>query len=275
MPTLPLDTPGRQRVDGSLLKRCQENSIEAYRVFARATPGGTIEERDGLVLIDDLASDSMGNVAVAVEPAKNPARTLSESERFFAPRRRPWILFAFADAAPSLQAEARRRGFRNEGRFPGLVLEPIPTEPPSLPEGVEVRTVDTIGELQLFERTASKAYEVESGPVYADWLTQPGFSFHLAYFHGEAVATATLVASHGIAGIVYVGTVPERRGRGFGRAAVQAAIFEGRELGLRVSALWATPMGRPLYEHMGFRINTEYQIWSPEAYPLPRAFHPL
>jgi GNAT superfamily N-acetyltransferase len=229
-------------------------------------------ERDGLVLTDCLATDSMGNVAIATSATADPERAIDEVEAFFAPARRPWILFALPDAAPSFERAARRRGLRDEGWFPGLVLDPIPDRLPTPPEGVEIRRVDTVEELQAFERAASRAYEVESGPVYDGWLTYPGFSFHLVYHRGEPVATATLVASHGVAGIVYVGTVPEARGRGFGRAVVWAAIEAGREQGFRTSALWATPMGRPMYERMGFRPETEYRIWSPPEFPLPRVF---
>jgi len=258
----------------SLRRRCHENSVESYRVFARTTPGGVIGERSGLVLVDCLATDSMGNVAIATAPADDPERTISEAETFFARNQRPWMLFALPEAAPGLERVAHDHGLREEGWFPGLLLDPIPVNAPAPPEGVEVHAVDTVEELQRFERTASRAYEVESGPVYAGWLSYPGFSFYLAYHRGEPVATATLVASHGIAGIVYVGTVPEARGRGFGRAAVWAAIEAGRKQGFRASALWATPMGRTMYERMGFRPITEYRVWTPPEFPLPRAFGP-
>ena len=252
--------------------RSHENSTEAYRVFARTTPGGRIEEHDGLVLTDCQATDSMGNVAIATAPSRNAAKTIAEVVAFYTPHKLPWILFAYPETSASLERAAREHGLRDEGWFPGLLLDPIPAEIPALPEGVEVRRVDTVEELQVFERTASRAYEVESGPVYEGWLTYPGFSFHLAYHNGEPVATATLVASHGMAGIVYVGTVPEARGRGFGRAAVWSAIQAGRAQGFHASALWATPMGRPMYERMGFRSITQYRIWSPQEFPLPRAF---
>lgn len=257
-----------------LRARCHENSVESYRVFARTTPGGRVEEHDGLVLVDCAAADSMGNVAWVTATTREPALQIARVEAFFAAPRRPWILLSLPEAAEELARAARDRGLREEGRFPGLLLDPIPNRIPSLPEGVTVHRVDSLEELQLFERTASLAYEVEPGPVSPGWLTYPGLSFHLAYHRGEPVATATLVVSHGIAGIVYVGTVPGARGRGFGRSAVWAAIEAGSAEGLHSSALWATPMGQPMYERMGFRPVTEYRIWSPVEYPLPRAFRP-
>jgi GNAT superfamily N-acetyltransferase len=271
----PRSTYSRKEEEAAALRhRCHENSIESYRVFARTTPGGRIEEREGLVLVDSLATDSMGNVAVVTSPTDDPAAQIDEAEAFFAPRRTPWILFALPDAGAGVEPAAQAHGLRYEGRFSGLLLDPIPVHPSHTPDCLEVRTVDTIEELRAFERAASRAYEVESGPVYEGWLTHPGFSFHLAYLRGEPVATATLVASNGVAGIVYVGTVPEARGHGFGQAVVWAAIQAGYALGLRTSALWATPMGRTMYERMGFRPITEYRIWSPPDFPLPRAFRP-
>jgi GNAT superfamily N-acetyltransferase len=241
-------------------------------VFARTTPGGRIERRAGLELIDSRATDSMGNVAVATVPSLDPNRAIEEATEFFAAERRPWILFSLPEAAATLERTASDLGFRDEGWFPGLLLHPIPDAPPPPTDAVEVRRVETLAELALFERTASLAYEVASGPVYEGWLHHPGFSFHLAFYQGTPVATATLVASHGVAGIVYVGTTPGARRNGFGRAVVHGAIRAGRELGMRASALWATPGGLAMYQTMGFRSVTRYRIWSPEGMPLPRAF---
>jgi GNAT superfamily N-acetyltransferase len=274
MKTTSTGTAGRPNPLELIRARCHENSVESYRVFARTTPGGRIEEVEDLVLVDSLATDSMGNAAMVTAAPKNPTRTIEKADAFFSAFRRPWILFALPQASQSLEGAAAERGLRDEGRFPGLLLDPIPADVPAPPDGVEVRRVKTVKELQTFERTAARAYGVESGPVYEGWLKYPGFSFHLAYFRGKPVATATLVASHGIAGIVYVGTVPESRGRGFARAVVWSAITDGRAQGLRASALWATPMGRPMYERMGFRPVTEYRIWSPPEFPLPPAFGP-
>lgn len=269
-------TPDLQRPDQSspeeLLARCHANAIESYRVFGETTPGARVEDHESLVLMDGLATDSMGNVAIVTAPPADPDQVINDAAAFFAPHRRPWILFALPAAASNLAPAAVRQGLRDEGWFPGLVLDPIPSGAPEPPASMEIRQVETLEELRTFEETASRAYEVESGPVYDGWLHRPGFSFFQAYYREEPVATAALVASDGIAGIIWVGTVPEARRRGAGQAVVWKAIEAGRALGLRTSALWATPMGRPMYERMGFRPNTRYRIWSPAEFPLPRAF---
>ena len=67
------------------------------------------------------------------------------------------------------------------------------------------------------------------------------------------VATATLVLAGGIAGIHDVSTVPEARGRGIGTAMTAAALQAAHAQGFEIAFLQPSPMGRPLYERLGFR----------------------
>jgi ribosomal protein S18 acetylase RimI-like enzyme len=54
------------------------------------------------------------------------------------------------------------------------------------------------------------------------------------------------------AGIYYISTRPEFRGRGLGGAVVEYLKRAARERGFRYVTLLATPSGRPLYERHGF-----------------------
>jgi GNAT superfamily N-acetyltransferase len=64
---------------------------------------------------------------------------------------------------------------------------------------------------------------------------------------------ASACASFGQTGWVgAVAVVPERRRGGLGRALTQAAIERLFQLGARTVMLYATEMGRPLYERLGF-----------------------
>jgi GNAT superfamily N-acetyltransferase len=49
-----------------------------------------------------------------------------------------------------------------------------------------------------------------------------------------------------------VAVVPEARGAGLGRALTELAVARLRELGVRTIQLFATEMGRPIYERLGF-----------------------
>jgi len=60
-----------------------------------------------------------------------------------------------------------------------------------------------------------------------------------------------------------VGTVPEYRRRGLGDAVSRAATNAGFELGARIVALEASPMGLPLYAKMRYETVAIDRIWLP------------
>lgn len=76
---------------------------------------------------------------------------------------------------------------------------------------------------------------------------------YLGRLDGEPVSTSAVLFADGVAGIYWVATREAARGRGFGTAITQAPLLLARERGYRVGILQATPMGRPIYERLGFR----------------------
>lgn len=87
----------------------------------------------------------------------------------------------------------------------------------------------------------------------------------LAEHVGTAVGVVTMLVldlaprpgdTSGLEGyLVNMYVEPEHRGRGLGRALLDAALAEARTLGLRRLLLYATDDGRPLYERAGFAPN--------------------
>lgn len=70
-----------------------------------------------------------------------------------------------------------------------------------------------------------------------------------------------------VAGIYTVATMPEHRGRGYGKALTLAALRGGRARGCRYGILQATEMGRPVYASLGFRVNGEVRLYGPPPAP--------
>jgi predicted GNAT family acetyltransferase len=80
---------------------------------------------------------------------------------------------------------------------------------------------------------------------------------------GAVVATSILVATGAVAGIYWVATIEEQRGRGYGEALTWAAAAGGRELGCAIASLQASKAGRPVYARMGFEHVLDYEYLHP------------
>ena len=254
--------------------RCHANTVEDYRAFARDSEGGAIEEGSGFAFISTAASDSMGNPAFVTEPPRDPTALVHRASAFFETHRVPWILIAFPEAAEAMATPAAAAGLCDEGAFPGMVLDPIPARVPLPPSGFVVKRARTPEELEVIERTGAKAYGMPYSKPDDRWLDSPQLSLYLGRYRGAPVSLGALIVAHAVAGVAYVGTVESFRRKGFAEAVVWKIVSDGRRRGCDVAYLWATPLGRTVYERMGFRRLLDYHIWSSPGDPLPEGIRP-
>ena len=61
--------------------------------------------------------------------------------------------------------------------------------------------------------------------------------------------------------LAMVATPPERRGAGLARRLCHLAVASGRDRGLETSSLQASPLGRPIYERMGYAAFGAIEMW--------------
>ena len=98
--------------------------------------------------------------------------------------------------------------------------------------------------------------------AFAEQIAQGGFDAWLAEDGSQAVSCVILlwwrtppifdqlVRRRGMVSSVY--TLPEYRRRGISRQLMLLLIAEAKELQIRRLVLWASEMGRPMYEGLGF-----------------------
>ena len=84
-----------------------------------------------------------------------------------------------------------------------------------------------------------------------------------AYDGSDPVSTATLVVVDGVAAVFGVGTLPECRRQGWGRAVTLAALHEGVRRGADLSYLNPSDSGEPVYRALGFEDAPPWQVWAP------------
>lgn len=147
-------------------------------------------------------------------------------------------------------------------RLPVMLREPGPmTRMPRL----SASPVTGATEIALVERVVVDGFPLRqflpyrAGEAVPPSLAEhPGVAFHLARRAGDP-AGACLTMFDGVCGGVYwVGTLPEHRSQGVGRALMTVALDH---LGDVPATLTATAAGQPLYESMGFRTVADATWW--------------
>jgi GNAT superfamily N-acetyltransferase len=83
-------------------------------------------------------------------------------------------------------------------------------------------------------------------------------------FHLYAAEDACVLGIHdcdGDAGVFFVATLPEARGRGLATGLLAAALVEARERGCDISTLQATRGGEPVYTRLGYQRLGAIGMW--------------
>lgn len=192
---------------------------------------------------------------------------LPEVREFF--RRSPsWRLTCPGRPERAVVTAVERAGLSVGESVPRMLLFPVPPNPPPTPELV-VRRVETVRQLEDFIEVEVRAFGIPRRVARAAFARHAGraanegssIEWRVGYFRERPVATSSHLTFDGLTSIFFVGTVPEARHRGFGRAMTWAAIDAGRRQGAEAAWLSSSPMGRPLYESIGFRWLCDDREW--------------
>jgi GNAT superfamily N-acetyltransferase len=130
----------------------------------------------------------------------------------------------------------------------------------SVPEGFTIEVVRDEMDAQVWADTFNAIYETPpfAGQAWVDsaarfGVEQAPFRLYLGRLQGEVVATNMLVWGAGVVSVLGVGTLPAVRGQGIGTAITLQPYLDARDMGYHTGVLFATELGVPVYERLGFR----------------------
>jgi ribosomal protein S18 acetylase RimI-like enzyme len=248
-----------------LLELSDLNYVEALRELARRS-GGTVHDQDGLMLYTSVHSfPVLSNGAFRTDARLSAGETLARAREFFARHQRGYTIQIRAHADGDLRTAAEDAGLVQMGDLPAMVLDHrLPDVDP--PSGVTLRRVTTDADAAAFGEVMGAAYATYGMPPDVavtnlsplDVLRAPHIVTYLARLDGKPAAGAMTIVTHGVAGIYWVGTLPDARGRGLAELCTRAAGNAGFDLGGRVASLQASVMGEPVYRRMGYVEVTRY-----------------
>lgn len=135
-------------------------------------------------------------------------------------------------------------------------------------EDVAIKKVSTDGELSVWIDVVLKSFEIKLPEEYkkyirylTDHAARDTLYFYLAYHHGIPVAASMVIKSKTIAALHWIGTVPEYRNQGFGYIITHATLADAQRHGCTDGVLFASTLGRPVYERIGFKEYALYKIY--------------
>jgi GNAT superfamily N-acetyltransferase len=164
-------------------------------------------------------------------------------------------------------------GFTHDGGEPGMAVRLNElVEDERSPQGLVVAPVQTEADLVTWAATLARGFG--EGEREATWVAEMyaklglgtgEWVLYLATLDGEPVGTTSVFLGAGVAGVYFVMTVPEVRGRGIGAAVTIAGLRPALAAGYEVGVLTSSPLGRKVYERIGFReyCTIDVYTWGP------------
>lgn len=249
--------------------RAHLNLIESSKRLFELDPRAEIEAGEGWLFgAGSHDHPAITNTAFRGEDGLDPAELIERAREFFGSRGRGFCLWARdgAEEDEDLFAACEAEGLAEVFSMPEMVLE-APAEAPELRRGVSIRPFATAGEAADFWRIAGASYaelgfppEVFTQYTDDDGLLGEGFAVYFGDLDGEPAAIGLTIVADGVAGIYWIGSLPQARGHDLGRAVTAAVTNAGFELGADFASLQASPLGRPIYEAMGYRTIYDYRL---------------
>jgi GNAT superfamily N-acetyltransferase len=129
------------------------------------------------------------------------------------------------------------------------------------------------GDMEAVRAVVTRAGLSSGPPAALEYCrTGPGGQLLVACQHDRVTGVSYAVSFGPTGWIGNVAVDPDARGRGLGTAVSEAAMDWLRQAGVTTMLLTATPMGRPIYERLGFADDgVSYGIWTRGQQPGPAA----
>ena len=244
--------------DDSLLRGYTEAWADLAEVLGRAGGHRTLRTPE-FVAYDSHAPFPFVNVAVLLRPLHDrDDPVLDEITRFFVSddEDTPFLVWS-ATPTPSFA----NRGWSLMGH-PPLMLRPAGAAAVPVLDGVEIVEVRDAATLAAFDTTLVEAYPVpgmEGRRHFGDGVLEtPGWHMWLALADGHPVGTAAAHVTDAFVDVEWISLRPEQRGRRIGEALTWIATLVEPE---RPAMLFASDLGRPTYERMGYQILARLSLW--------------
>ncbi len=243
-----------------LADRAHNCVVEAMGVFALHTASGFVERVGGATgTVTGLSHPAFNHVTVTGRADTDDLRLVALAVDAAG---LPWCAMLRDGADDRHVSWAERLGLKRVRETVPVMAATDPTPVP-WPTGLElVRGAWTAPMHRALICDAFELPETMVEPLITDELAaDPAIDIVVGLDDGLPVTTAMAVRVGDAIGIFDVGTSPHARGRGYGAAATWAVMEPAFAAGVRLATLQTSPIGRSVYERLGYVVVTEHRRW--------------
>jgi GNAT superfamily N-acetyltransferase len=258
-----VDGAGGRRTARTPASRLAAGLCAAERRRREGVAGCEIVEVDGLIVCVANVEAPEVNTVLVERPPEDAVGALAFAEEVLTSRGRPFGVHIEAGHDRSVDDAVRARRLRRLLEQAGMVADMASLPPEETPDGVDIRRVATPADAAVFAAVDVAAFddppEVAERFYAARLAGWPDVAAFVAYDDGSPIASAAAYLHAGTTGLLGIGVVSRARRRGVGRAiTVRAArAFPSADL----AWLQPTAMARSLYERLGFRAVSTWEVW--------------
>lgn len=241
-----------------------ENFVSAIRTLVSDMADPLVDVRDGIAVLACGLPIRLFNEILVVGPSPSVAVLGEGVERLRALGFR-YVVHLRDGADDALLPAVQALGLEpTHDAMPGMAYRPART-PGHAAAGLEIRVVGDEAGLADHIDVIATGFGMDRDMVATimppKLLDSAAETVYVGYADGQPVTSGMGFRTGDTIGVYNIATVESARGRGFGAAITGRVIADGLAAGCDVAILQASPMGRPIYERMGFREVVTYRGW--------------
>ena len=250
----------------------EDNTLEYWRTLCRVIPSARLHDGpDGAWFHTEIPFFPFNQVLRVAYADDQASPAIDDLLRAF---RAPGLPFCWnvgpASRPSDLSARIQALGPDRTGGMPAMAIDlSSALDSPALSGGAVIERVGDMPALDRWAAAYRDGFGLPPGFVAAlhnayatiGFDSKAPFRHYVALLRGKPVASATMFCHDGpspersrrVASLWHITTLPDARGQGIGAAMTVVPLQDARELGCRTGILYASEMGTPLYQRLGFR----------------------
>lgn len=251
-----------------IVRRADDNLIESIRVMIKNSNKGHMVESESCFKFT-LGVESMDghlNGAFCYDDS-NADKVFEEVDGYFKSRGNGYVFWIREEIDSNMEAILKSKGYQPR-REPGLPIMAVyrRIEEIRFPQGYSARKVKTERDIRdlmttirdTFDKTEEQVLNMFGNDLV---VNSKGNEAYVVYDRLGPVSCVLVVKSGDTAGIYWVGTREEARGKGLGKLIASIGTNAGFDMGAEAVILQASQLGQYVYEKLGYELVGYYRCY--------------